>query len=45
VISSTYSSGLQLVGCTLLQSLPGASEYDDDYMKLNIKIKILQMKN
>jgi hypothetical protein len=44
VISSIYSSGSQLVGSTLLQSLPGASEYDVD-MKLNLKIKILRMKN
>ena len=36
MISSSYSSGSKLLGCTLLQSLPGASEYDDDYIKLNI---------
>jgi len=45
VISSTYSSGPQLLGCTLLQSVPGASEYGDDYTKLNMQIKILQTQN
>jgi len=44
VISSTYSSGSQLLGCTLLQSLPGAAEYDD-YMKLNMRVNTLQMQN
>jgi len=46
VISSTYSSGSQPLGYTLLESLSGASEYDDDdYIKLNMQIKILQMQN
>jgi hypothetical protein len=44
-MSNIYSSGSQPVGCKLLHSVPGGSEYTDDYIKLNTQIKILQMKN